>query len=80
MALTVVEHLGRSPGSIEMGKTRLITGAASGTGRSSAELVLECDDRLIPTARNMRRLQGLADRYGDRVRLEELDVANPADA
>lgn len=59
-----------------MSKTWLITGAANGIGRSTAELVLELGDRLVATARSVERLHDLAARHGDRVRLEELNVTD----
>lgn len=63
-----------------MSKTWLITGAANGIGRCTAELVLERGDRLVATARSVERLHDLATRHGDRVRLEELDVTDAAAA
>lgn len=61
-----------------MNKVWLITGAANGIGRSTAELVLERGDRLVATARRVERLADLETRYGDRVLLHELDVTDPA--
>jgi len=60
-----------------MSKVWLITGAANGIGRSTAELVLERGDRLVATARRVERLSELEARYGDRVVLHELDVTDP---
>lgn len=59
-----------------MSKVWLVTGAASGLGRSIAEAVLASGDRLVATARDPRRLEDLAAKYGDRVRSAALDVAD----
>ncbi|KAA6474567.1 short-chain dehydrogenase/reductase [Agrobacterium sp. 13-626] len=59
-----------------MPKTWLITGGASGIGRSTAELVLARGDNLVATARNVGRLVDLARRYGEQVALIELDVTD----
>lgn len=59
-----------------MSKVWLITGAANGIGRRTAELVLEHGDRLVATARRVDRLADLVDRFGDAVVLHELDVTN----
>ncbi|OEO28501.1 short-chain dehydrogenase/reductase [Devosia insulae DS-56] len=63
-----------------MSKVWLITGAANGIGRSTAELVLERGDRLVATARRVERLSEFETRYGDRVLLCELDVTDPGAA
>ncbi len=59
-----------------MSKVWLVTGSASGLGRSIAEAVLAADDRLAATARDPRRLDDLIQKYGDRVRTAPLDVAD----
>ncbi|MGP0584833.1 oxidoreductase [Paenibacillus timonensis] len=59
-----------------MNKVWLITGSSRGFGRSLAEAVLTNGDRLVATARNTEQLADLADRYGDQVRLVQLDVNN----
>ncbi|TCU30761.1 NADP-dependent 3-hydroxy acid dehydrogenase YdfG [Rhizobium azibense] len=59
-----------------MPKTWLITGSASGIGRSTGELVLARGDNLVATARNVNRLLDLARRYGKQVALIELDVTD----
>jgi NAD(P)-dependent dehydrogenase (short-subunit alcohol dehydrogenase family) len=61
-------------------KVWLITGTASGIGRSTAELVLARGERLVATARRVERLADLEARYGDRVLLHELEVTNAAAA
>lgn len=63
-----------------MSKVWLITGAANGIGRSTAELVLEKGDRLVATARLVDRLGDLIERYGPSVALAELDVTDSAAA
>jgi NAD(P)-dependent dehydrogenase (short-subunit alcohol dehydrogenase family) len=59
-----------------MPKTWLITGSASGIGRSTADLVLARGDNLVATARDVNRLLDLARRYGKQVALIELDVTD----
>ncbi|MCW0002027.1 SDR family oxidoreductase [Pararhizobium sp. YC-54] len=59
-----------------MSKTWLITGSASGIGRSTAELVLARGENLIATARNIDRLVDLARRYEEQVELIEVDVTD----
>ena len=51
-----------------MEKVWLVTGSASGLGRSIAEAVLESGDQLVATARDPIRLDDLAKKYGERVR------------
>jgi len=59
-----------------MSKVWLVTGSASGLGRNIAEAVLASGDRLVATARDPRRLEDLAKKYGDQVRTAPLDVAD----
>jgi NAD(P)-dependent dehydrogenase (short-subunit alcohol dehydrogenase family) len=59
-----------------MSKVWLVTGSASGLGRNIAEAVLASGDRLVATARDPRRLQDLAEKYGALVRAVSLDVAD----
>jgi NAD(P)-dependent dehydrogenase (short-subunit alcohol dehydrogenase family) len=63
-----------------MSKVWLVTGSASGLGRSIAEAVLASGDRLVATARDPRRLEDLLAKYGDQVRTAPLDVADEAAA
>jgi len=63
-----------------MSKVWLVTGSASGLGRNIAEAVLASGDRLVATARDPRRLQDLAEKYGDQLRTAALDVADEAAA
>jgi len=59
-----------------MPKVWLVTGSASGLGRSIAEAVLASGDRLVATARDPHRLDYLVEKYGDQVRTAPLDVAD----
>src|ERR1700739_2132861 len=59
-----------------MPKVWLVTGSASGLGRNIADAVLASGDRLVATARDPRRLEDLAAKYGDRVRTGPLDGAD----
>jgi NAD(P)-dependent dehydrogenase (short-subunit alcohol dehydrogenase family) len=59
-----------------MSKVWLVTGSASGLGRNIADAVLASGDRLVATARDPRRLEDLAAKYGDQVRTVPLDVAD----
>ncbi|WP_248799806.1 oxidoreductase [Pseudomonas sp. MWU13-2105] len=63
-----------------MSKVWLITGSASGLGRNVAEAVLAAGERLVATAREPQRLDDLAARYGDQVRVVALDVTDAAAA
>jgi NAD(P)-dependent dehydrogenase (short-subunit alcohol dehydrogenase family) len=63
-----------------MTKVWLVTGSASGLGRSIAEAVLASGDRLVATARDPRRLEDLVAKYGDRVSTATLDVADEVGA
>jgi NAD(P)-dependent dehydrogenase (short-subunit alcohol dehydrogenase family) len=62
-----------------MSKVWLVTGSASGLGRSIAEAVLASGDHLVATARDPRRLADLVEKFGDQVRTAPLDVGD-ADA
>jgi NAD(P)-dependent dehydrogenase (short-subunit alcohol dehydrogenase family) len=59
-----------------MSKVWLVTGSASGLGRSIAQAVLVSGDRLVATARDPLRLADLVQRYGNQVRTAPLDVAD----
>lgn len=59
-----------------MSKVWLITGSASGLGRNIAEAVLAMGDPLVATARDPRRFEDLAQKYGHQIRTAPLDVAD----
>lgn len=59
-------------------KTWLITGASSGFGRSMAEKLLARGDTVIATVRKMKSLDDLAQKYGDHLSVEYLDVSDLA--
>src|SRR5258708_32665852 len=59
-----------------MSKVWLVTGSASGLGRNIAEAILASGDRLVATARDPRRLEDLAKKYGDQICIAPLDVAD----
>jgi NAD(P)-dependent dehydrogenase (short-subunit alcohol dehydrogenase family) len=63
-----------------MAKVWLVTGSASGLGRSIADAVLASGDRLIATARDPQRLADLVAQYGAQVRTAPLDVTDEAAA
>jgi NAD(P)-dependent dehydrogenase (short-subunit alcohol dehydrogenase family) len=56
--------------------TWFITGASRGIGRALTERLLERGDRVAATARASARLEDLAERHGDRIRIFELDVGD----
>ncbi|RFA30986.1 short-chain dehydrogenase/reductase [Alkalilimnicola ehrlichii] len=60
-----------------MSKTWFITGASTGFGRSLTEKLLARGDRVAATSRNARALDGLIERYGDRLWVAALDVRDP---
>ncbi|GAA5117205.1 SDR family NAD(P)-dependent oxidoreductase [Pseudonocardia adelaidensis] len=57
-----------------------VTGSSRGLGRRIVEEALEAGHRVVATARNVRTLDDLAARYGDRIHIEQLDVTDPAAA
>lgn len=59
-----------------MPKIWLITGSASGIGRSTAELVLQRGDKLVATARDIDRLSNLQEQFPENIILFELDVTD----
>ncbi|QHC23618.1 SDR family NAD(P)-dependent oxidoreductase [Streptomyces sp. GS7] len=58
----------------------LVTGASSGLGAAVAEAAIARGDEIIATARDAARLDRLVGRAADRVRVVELDLADPAGA
>lgn len=61
-----------------MPTTWLITGASRGLGRALTERLLARGDRVAATLRTPARLDDLAERYGDRIWVRELDVCDVA--
>jgi len=59
-----------------MSKVWLVTGSASGLGRSIAEAVLASGGRLVATARDPRKLDDLVKKYGAQIRSAPLDVVD----
>src|SRR5882757_10847783 len=63
-----------------MAQVWLITGSSRGLGRALAEAVLTGGHKLIATARQSAQLSELKKKYGDQVRLVNLDVTDAASA
>ena len=63
-----------------MSQVWLITGSSRGLGRALAEAVLAAGHKLIATARQSAELSDLKGKYGDQVRLVDLDVTDAAAA
>src|ERR1700732_481878 len=63
-----------------MHKVWLVTGSASGLGRSIAEAVLESGDQLVATARDPIRLDDLVRKYGEPILAGALTVADESAA
>ncbi|SEF38220.1 NADP-dependent 3-hydroxy acid dehydrogenase YdfG [Amycolatopsis pretoriensis] len=63
-----------------MSSVFFVTGSSRGLGRRIAERALAAGHRVVATARDPRSLADLADRYGDRVLIERLDVTDAAAA
>jgi NAD(P)-dependent dehydrogenase (short-subunit alcohol dehydrogenase family) len=63
-----------------MSQVWLITGSSRGLGRALAEAVLAAGHKLIATARQSAQLSDLKGKYGDQVRLVDLDVTDAAAA
>lgn len=59
-----------------MTTTWLITGCASGIGRSTAQLALERGANVVATARSAGRLLSLKKHHGSRIAVLDLDVTN----
>ncbi len=63
-----------------MSKVWLITGCSRGLGRAFAEAALANGDQVAATARSVKNLAGLKQKYGELVLLHELDVTNETQA
>src|SRR5215813_9897188 len=80
-ATTIDVDLGRNgrPGKAVMtGRVWFITGTSRGFGRIWAQAALERGDRLAATARDLKTLLPLVERYGERVAAIALDVTDKA--
>jgi len=60
-----------------MAKVWFITGSSRGFGRIWAEAALRRGDKVAATARDVKKLAGLVNEYGDNVLALELDVTRP---
>ncbi|MBR8303166.1 SDR family NAD(P)-dependent oxidoreductase [Burkholderia dolosa] len=58
-------------------KVWLVTGCSGGLGRHVADAVLADGHRLVATARDVTRVDGLVQAYGDRICAIALDVTDP---
>ena len=63
-----------------MSQVWLITGSSRGLGRALAEAVLAAGHKVIATAKQSAQLSDLKGKYGDQVRLVDLDVTDAAAA
>lgn len=61
------------------GKVALVTGASSGIGRRTAELLAERGARVVLCARSVDRLRDIARPYGDRMLPLQADVSSLAE-
>jgi NAD(P)-dependent dehydrogenase (short-subunit alcohol dehydrogenase family) len=59
-----------------MSKTWFISGSSRGLGRTITEAALATGDRVVASARDTKPLEPLLGRFGDRLRLGELDVTD----
>lgn len=58
----------------------LVTGSSRGLGRAIVEAGLAAGNRVLATARDIKSLSELPERYGDQVKLFALDVTDEAAA
>ncbi len=61
-------------------KTWFISGSSRGLGRAITEAALAAGDQVVATARDLRQLEPLRERFGERLRLATLDVTNESAA
>jgi NAD(P)-dependent dehydrogenase (short-subunit alcohol dehydrogenase family) len=64
----------------ENSKVWFVTGSSRGLGRALVEQLLDAGERVVATARKPSDLAELAPRYGERMKLVELDVTSPEQA
>jgi NAD(P)-dependent dehydrogenase (short-subunit alcohol dehydrogenase family) len=63
-----------------MNSVFFVTGSSRGLGRQIVEQALAAGHPVVAAARNPHALDDLADRYGDSIHVEQLDVTDPAAA
>jgi NAD(P)-dependent dehydrogenase (short-subunit alcohol dehydrogenase family) len=61
------------------GNVAIVTGASSGIGKATAEMLAERGARVVIFARSGEKLQRIADRFGERMIAVTGDVTNTAD-
>ena len=63
-----------------MAQVWLVTGSSRGLGRAIVEASLLAGNKVLATARDTESLRELSERYGDQVKLFELDVTDESAA
>src|SRR5579864_3945733 len=63
-----------------MAQVWLVTGSSRGLGRAIVEAGLAAGNKVLATARDIKSLADLSQRYGDQVKLYAMDVTDEAAA
>src|SRR2546430_17001753 len=63
-----------------MAQIWLVTGSSRGLGRAIVEAGLAAGNKVLATARDIKSLADLSERYGDQVKLFAMDVTDEAAA
>src|SRR6478752_1878085 len=63
-----------------MAQVWLVTGSSRGLGRAIVEAGLAAGNKVLATARDVKSLADLSERYGDQVKLFAMDVTDEAAA
>ena len=63
-----------------MAQVWLVTGSSRGLGRAIVEAGLAAGNKVLATARDVKALADLSERYGDQVKLFAMDVTDEAAA
>src|ERR1700682_4733968 len=63
-----------------MAQVWLVTGSSRGLGHAIVEAGLAAGNKVLATARNIKSLADLSERYGDQVKLFAMDVTDEAAA
>src|SRR2546421_13070164 len=63
-----------------MAQVWLVTGSSRGLGRAIVEAGLAAGTKVLATARDIKSLADLSERYGDQVKLFAMDVTDEAAA